>query len=83
MKTDLHYINDGYWIRFMPNTKAGEAVYNEIARKDKDGVAVIPVSWKASVFKQIKDAGYTIRKAPKQKPVTAKEIDAILNQLNN
>lgn len=60
--SDLNYITDGFYITLIPNTENGVYLYNEIA-KAFDGVAKFPVHMKASIFRQIKDAGYTIRKA--------------------
>ena len=74
MKTDLNYITDGFYITLIPNTKQGEYIYNTIA-KSFDGVAKFPAHMKPSIFMQIKNAGYTIRKAKKTKPLTAQDID--------
>lgn len=71
--TDLNYITDGFYITLIPNTKDGDYIWNEIAAKF-DGVAKIPSHMKPSIFKQIKDAGYTIRKAPKAKPISDDEL---------
>ena len=76
MKTDLNYITDGFTITLMPNTKEGEYIWNQIASKF-EGAAKFPVHMKASIFGQIKKAGYSIRKAAKSK-LTMEEI---LNQL--
>lgn len=62
MKTDLHYTADGHWVRFMPNTDAGKAAWDELNKQD---AAVIPQQWFSSVKAQLKAAGYTVRKAPK------------------
>ena len=74
--TDLHYITNGFYITLIPNTQEAESVYNEIA-KAFGGVAKFPVHMKDSIFYQIKQAGYSIRKAPKVK----QSIDDILAEL--
>lgn len=63
---DLNYITDGFFITLVANTDEGAYIYSEIA-KAFDGVAKFPVHMKPSIFKQIKDAGYTIKKARKPK----------------
>lgn len=70
--TDLNYLNDGFFITLIAKSKDGEYIYNEVA-KNFEGVAKFPVHMKPSIFKQIKDAGYTIRKAPKVKWTAADE----------
>lgn len=71
--TDLYYITDGFYITLIPNTKDGEYIWNEIAAKF-DGVAKFPVLMGASIFKQIKDAGYTVRKMRGAKPISDDEL---------
>jgi hypothetical protein len=71
--TDLRYVTDGFYITLIPISKHGEYVWVEIA-KGFDGVARFPVSMKPSIFKQIKDAGYTIRKAQKVRPISNEEL---------
>jgi len=62
--TDLTYITDGLFTRFMPNTPQGEAVWRVMAKED--GVAAVLTIHEQSVFKQLRAAGYKIAKA---KPV--------------
>lgn len=71
--TDLNYITDGFYITLIPNNENGDYIWNEIAAKF-DGVAKFPVHMKPSIFKQIKDAGYTIRKAQKSKAISDEEL---------
>ena len=78
MKTDLNYTTDGFFIMLVPNTKDGEYIWNEVA-KAFDGVAKFPVHMKAGIFKQIKDAGYSIRKKRKSN----KNLDQILSELDD
>ena len=62
MESDLYYIQDGYYITLVSNTPEGDYIYNEIASAF-NGVAKFPVSMKESILHQIKQAGYSIRKA--------------------
>lgn len=75
--TDLNYITDGFFITLIPNSKESESVYNEVANAFDD-VAKFPIHMKASIFKQIKDAGYTIRKARKAKSIDDNELLELL-----
>jgi hypothetical protein len=75
--TDLNYITDGFFITLIPVSKDGEYIYNEVAAAF-DGVAKFPVHMKASIFYQIKKAGYTIRKARKAKPISDVELLELL-----
>jgi len=76
---DLYYTNDGFYITLIPNNTDAENVWNEIANAF-DGVAKFPVHMKESIFAQIKNAGYKIRKAPKVK-FDAISDDELLTQL--
>ena len=79
MTTDLNYITDGFFITLLPNTKDGEKIYNQIANAF-GGFAKFPVHMKDSIFWDIKNAGYTIRKARKVKTDINKifgELDAL------
>lgn len=66
MKTDLYYTTDGFFVTLIPNTEDGEYIWNEIANSF-EGAARFPAHMKPSIFAQIKDAGYTVCKAPKVK----------------
>ncbi|MAI17133.1 MAG: hypothetical protein CBC71_06235 [Rhodobacteraceae bacterium TMED111] len=66
--TDLTYLDNGFYITLIPNSREGEYIYNTIAN-EFNGVGVFPSHMKASIFKQIKDAGYKIRKAKKPKKI--------------
>ena len=80
METDLTYITTGLFTRFMPETKAGEAAWNEMA-KDDGCAAVLSIHAK-NVICQLRKAGYSVAKAKKAKPVTAQEVDQLLAELN-
>ena len=75
--TDLNYTSDGYFITLYANNNQGAYIYDEIARAF-DGIAKFPIHMKESIFKQIKDAGYTIRKERK----SSQSIDDILAEVN-
>lgn len=69
--TDIYYIEQGLFTTFIPNTKDGEMLWNSIAKENK-GVAKIFTTHLKSTLKQIKDAGYSVRK----KKSSLVEIDA-------
>lgn len=62
-KTDLYFTTNGYFFNLIPNNAAAEKVFNQVAAAF-DGASVPVTAW-ASVKLQIKQAGYSIRKAPK------------------
>ena len=79
---DLIYTQNGFFTRFVPNTKEGEEAYNEIYRITGDG-AVRNDHLKATL-KQLRCAGYKVSKAKVSKAKKEKvmsEIDDLLNQL--
>jgi len=77
--TDLIYIKDKMFTKFIANTAEGEYVWREIAAQMcSDVAAVLNVDAKR-VIAQIRAAGYTVRKAPK----CDMSIDEIYNELNN
>lgn len=55
---DLEYIEGDMFTAFMPNTKAGESVWNTIAAQN-DGVAKVLNMHADNVFRQIRKAGYS------------------------
>jgi len=65
-KTDIEYITDGFWVSLMPVTQSGHDAWLHIL--GITGSSKIQASHFPSVKKQLKDAGYTIRKSrPTQK----------------
>lgn len=76
--SDLSYTTDGLFTRFIPNTPQGEAVWREMA-KDNGCAAVLNIH-AAAVLKQLRAAGYSVRKA-KAAPVSMNEINDLLNEL--
>lgn len=80
--SDLIYTQNGFFTRFVPNTKEGEEAYNEIYRVTGDG-AVRNDHLKATL-KQLRNAGYKVSKAKVSKVKKEKvmsEIDDLLNEL--
>lgn len=75
MKADLEYTNGGMFTRFYPNTPAGEDAWREMAKED--GVAAVLSIHSKNVISQLRNAGYTVKKAA---PVT-QTIDDILAEL--
>lgn len=79
MKTpDLEYIESGLFTHFMPETKAGEAAWNEMA-KDDGCAAVLSIHAK-NVICQLRKAGYSVAKANKPAPWTSAD-DELLAEL--
>lgn len=62
---DISYTNDKMFTRFMPESKAGEEVWREIANK-MDGVAAVLNFEAKAIITQMRAAGYKVGKA---KPV--------------
>lgn len=78
-KTDLTYTTNGFYISLLANTDAGVSAFNEIAKTFERGV--LPAHMLPSLKAQLKNAGYTIRKARKKKPPSLSEIKDLLNEL--
>lgn len=73
---DITYTQDGMFTRFYAETKAGEAVWNEMAIMMGGTAAVL--NFEANkVIAQIRAAGYTVAKAKK----VTQSIDEILAEL--
>ena len=74
---DLYFTTDAYFATLIPNTDEGEHVWRAVAA-EFDGVAKFPLHMLPSIKSQIKEAGYTIRKAPRR---TTVDDDALLAEL--
>lgn len=72
---DLEYRNDGLFTRFYPNTPAGEDAWREMAKET--GVAAVLAIHEKSVIAQLKQSGYSVRKAAKP----TQSINEILKEL--
>lgn len=75
-KPDLTFANDGVFVTFYPETKAGEDAWRVMAEQ-MGGAARVYAQHFASVKAQLKAAGYVIRKATPP----AQSIDDILVEL--
>lgn len=71
---DIEYFNDGIFVKFIPNTKDGEHIYNTMANEMNGNPTILKRDLK-NVLHQIKKAGYTVKKAIRPKTT----IDDILN----
>lgn len=77
--TDLTYINDKMFTRFIAQSDVGEYAWREMAEK-MNGVAAV-LNFEASrIIAQLRKAGYVVRKA-KPVIVTNQEIDELLAEL--
>lgn len=80
--SDLIYTQNGFFTRFVPNTKEGEEAYREIYRVTGDGV--LRNDHLKATLKQLRKAGYKVSKAKISKVKKEKvmsEIDDLLNEL--
>lgn len=73
---DLTYTQDGMFTRFIPETAAGESVWNTMAEQ-MGGVAAVLNFEANKVIQQIRSAGYKVEKAKK----FTGNIDDILKEL--
>lgn len=64
---DLEYTNDGFFVKFIPNTKAGEHAWRLMAEQDPHGVAGCFSMHLAQTLRQIRAAGYSVGKASRVK----------------
>lgn len=63
-KADLEYRTEGMFTSFISNTKEGEHIWKEIAARN-EGVGKISTFNLDSTLRQIRAAGYVVRKAKK------------------
>ena len=77
--TDLVYTQNEMWTKFIPTSDDGETIWREIEKQSNDGVAAVLNIHAKAVIKQIRDAGYTVKK---QKPVTKKEMNKMFDELD-
>lgn len=77
---DFYYINKGFYYSLIPRNDQAVKAYNQGAKLLD--MSNIPLSAWNSVKWQLQQAGYKIRKAPKQKPLTAKKLDEMLKALD-
>lgn len=77
--SDFNWLTDGFFFRLIPNNTEAEAAWCQIAEVFEGGA--IPSSAWTSVKHQLKNSGYTVRKARKTKPLTDQELDKLLSEL--
>lgn len=78
MKVDIEYIESGMFIIFFPNTPEGEQVWRQLA-ESTDGTGKVFAIHAKQVIKDIRKAGYTVRKA---KPASKKDADKMLKEFD-
>jgi hypothetical protein len=78
---DFQYITNGYYFRLIPNSTQAVDAYNDAYKQHDFDLSNIPFSAWASIKWQLKQAGYSVRKLPKQKPLTIKQLDKMLEEL--
>ena len=64
-KPDITYVDEGLFVRFMPETPAGEAAWNTMAAEN--GGACFLTIHLAAILQQLRAAGYTVRKQRREK----------------
>lgn len=77
MQPDLTYRKDGMLTTFYAETEAGQAAWNVIASKPEGMNGKILTIWLDNVLRQLRKAGYVVRKA---KPVAMSD-DELLAEL--
>lgn len=77
-RSDLTYRLDAgsMWVRFYPETEAGECAWREMAKAD--GVAAVLPMHLPSVLAQLKAAGYVVRQDRSKLP----SVDDVLAELD-
>lgn len=76
---DFYYTTNGFYYSLEPRNNEAIKAYNQGSKLID--MSNIPLSAFNSVKWQLKQAGYKIRKAPKLKPLTTKEMDKLLQEL--
>jgi len=78
MKPDLIYMKQGLFTAFVPESKAGEDAWRELAAQT-DGTGKVFTHHLKSVIFQLRKAGYTVLRAEKKSAAKTKsEIAEIL-----
>lgn len=81
MKSDLTYHKRGVFVLFMPETKAGEDAWRQIA-EHTDGTGKVLCVDLAETLASLRKAGYSVKRG---KPLTSEddaEIDAFLASID-
>lgn len=77
---DIIYIDQGLFTAFIPQTAAGEVVFNAMAA-DTQGTGKVLSQHAKATIEQMRAAGYTVGKAPKTRALTADQADEMLKEL--
>lgn len=77
--TDMNFIDNGLFINLVPNNKPAEDTW-ALIDKAFPGCSIPFTAW-PSIKSQLKNAGYSVRKLRKMKPLTDKELDRMLEEL--
>jgi len=67
MKPDLTYLNQGLFTAFIPQSKAGEDAWRELAKQTEGTGKVLTVHLPA-ILAQLRKAGYTVKQAKRKRP---------------
>lgn len=67
MKTDLTYLKQGLFTEFVPQSKAGEDAWRELAKQTEGTGKVLTVHLPA-ILAQLRKAGYTVKQAKRKRP---------------
>lgn len=70
--TDLTYIENSLFISFVPQTESGEQAWREMANV-QGGSAVVLTKFKNQTLSQLRNAGYSVKKA-KKSTVTLQDV---------
>lgn len=74
---DLTYSDDGLFVRFLPETTAGEDAWRELAERS-EGTGAFLMIHRDGIIRQLRAAGYRVAKRRASK---ADDTDAILAEL--
>lgn len=77
--TDIFYKDEGLFTSFIPESDAGISLWKQLA-EHTDGTGKVFTIHAESTIKQMRDAGYTVRK---HKPMSKKETDQIYSELDS
>lgn len=77
---DLYYYYAAGFLRFAPQTKAGETAWREMAAKSHGTAAFLP-NHEKSILRQLRKAGYKVAKKQPPGKMSAKVIEDLLKQL--
>ena len=77
---DVEYIDQGLFTAFLPVSKAGEVVFNQMATYTEGTGKVLSIH-KQSTIQQLRQAGYKVGKAKQPGKVTVEQADEMLREL--